>query len=362
MIDRENLERWDREHVWHPFTPMQVYAAETPLIIREARDCTLIDLDGREYLDGVSSLWCNVHGHRVAALDAAIREQLDLVAHSTLLGLGNIPSIRLARRLVEAAPPGLTRVFYSDDGATAVEVALKLAFQFWQQTTPAAPRKTRFLAGDKHVALQQVVRIDRIEPFEHGPTFIEEVCAAAAPLVASADAILVSDYGLGFAEPALVRAILARGRKPGARVAVDSRYRLFDHAGADVATPSEPEVEAMLGRPLSDESSIEAGGRLALDRLGARALILTRGSQGMLVMETGQPTRSIAAFGSGSVADVTGAGDTVIAALSLALAADADWHLAARLANAAAGIAVTRMGTATVSSAELRDALDRLPA
>ena len=144
--DRENLERWDREHVWHPFTPMQTYAAETPLIIREARGCTLIDLDGREYLDGVSSLWCNVHGHRVEALDRAIRDQLDLVAHSTLLGLGNIPSIRLARRLVEAAPEGLTRVFFSDDGATAVEVALKLAFQFWQQATPPAPRKTRFLS------------------------------------------------------------------------------------------------------------------------------------------------------------------------------------------------------------------------
>ena len=142
--DRDNLERWDREHVWHPFTPMQAYAAETPLIIREARGCYLIDLDGNEYLDGVSSLWCNVHGHRVEALDQAIRDQLDLVAHSTLLGLANVPSIRLARRLVEAAPTGLTRVFFSDDGATAVEVALKLAFQFWQQS--AAPRKTRFLS------------------------------------------------------------------------------------------------------------------------------------------------------------------------------------------------------------------------
>ena len=144
--DRENLERWDRDHVWHPFTPMQVYAAETPLIIREARGCTLIDLDGREYLDGVSSLWCNVHGHRVEALDRAIRDQLDLVAHSTLLGLGNVPSIRLARRLVEVAPKGLTRVFFSDDGATAVEVALKLAFQFWRQATTPAPRKTQFLS------------------------------------------------------------------------------------------------------------------------------------------------------------------------------------------------------------------------
>ncbi|MGH7225620.1 MAG: aminotransferase class III-fold pyridoxal phosphate-dependent enzyme, partial [Gemmataceae bacterium] len=122
---REQLEQWDREHVWHPFTPMQAYAAEPPLIIAEARGCFLIDLDGREYLDGVSSLWCNVHGHRVSQLDAALRQQLDAVAHSTLLGLSNVPAIRLARRLVELAPPDLNHVFYSDDGATAVEVALK---------------------------------------------------------------------------------------------------------------------------------------------------------------------------------------------------------------------------------------------
>ena len=168
-IDRESLERWDREHVWHPFTPMQVYAAETPLIIREARGCILIDLDGNEYLDGVSSLWCNVHGHRVEALDRAIRDQLDLVAHSTLLGLANVPSIVLARRLVEAAPPGLTRVFYSDDGATAVEVALKLAFQFWQQTSPAAPRKTRFLSltSAYHGDTLGDVSVGDLERFHH---------------------------------------------------------------------------------------------------------------------------------------------------------------------------------------------------
>jgi adenosylmethionine-8-amino-7-oxononanoate aminotransferase len=143
---REQLERWDRDHVWHPFTPMGAYAAERPLIIAGARDCFLIDLDGREYLDGVSSLWCNVHGHRVPALDQAVRTQLDAVAHSTLLGLANVASIRLARRLVELAPPGLTRVFYSDDGATAVEVALKMAFQYWRQCRNPRPEKTRFLS------------------------------------------------------------------------------------------------------------------------------------------------------------------------------------------------------------------------
>jgi adenosylmethionine-8-amino-7-oxononanoate aminotransferase len=145
-VTREQLEQWDREHVWHPFTPMQAYAAEQPLIIERAHGCFLVDLDGREYIDGVSSLWCNVHGHAVPELDGAIRAQLERVAHSTLLGLANVPAITLARRLVELAPPGLTRVFYSDDGATAVEVALKMAFQYWRQCPKPQPRKTQFLA------------------------------------------------------------------------------------------------------------------------------------------------------------------------------------------------------------------------
>jgi adenosylmethionine-8-amino-7-oxononanoate aminotransferase len=142
----EPLARWDHDHLWHPFTPMQAYAAEPPLIIERAHSCFLVDTDGREYLDGVSSLWCNVHGHRVPELDAAVRDQLDRVAHSTLLGVANVPAVRLARRLVERAPPGLTRVFFSDDGATAVEVALKMAFQYWRQCPAPQPGRTRFLA------------------------------------------------------------------------------------------------------------------------------------------------------------------------------------------------------------------------
>lgn len=144
--NREQLEQWDRDHVWHPFTAMQEYAQQQPTIIASARGCFLTDLDGREYLDGVSSLWCNVHGHHVPELDDALRRQLDAVAHSTLLGLSNIPAILLARRLVEVAPPGLSRVFYSDDGATAVEVALKMAFQYWRQCPQPRPEKTRYLA------------------------------------------------------------------------------------------------------------------------------------------------------------------------------------------------------------------------
>lgn len=127
---REQLERWDRELVWHAFTQMQEYE---PLIFTAGHGCTLVDIDGREYLDAVSSLWCNVHGHRHPRLDAAVREQLDRVAHSTSLGASNPVTIRLAERLVRLAPPGLGHVFFSDDGATAVEVALKMAFQYWRQ-------------------------------------------------------------------------------------------------------------------------------------------------------------------------------------------------------------------------------------
>ncbi len=146
LPSREQLEAWDREHVWHPFTPMQIYADETPLIIERAEGNLLYDLDGRAYIDGISSLWCNVHGHRAAELDAALHAQIDRLAHSTLLGIGNVPSIQLARRLVELAPPGLNRVFYSDNGATAVEVALKMAFQYWRQCSTPRPEKSLYLS------------------------------------------------------------------------------------------------------------------------------------------------------------------------------------------------------------------------
>jgi adenosylmethionine-8-amino-7-oxononanoate aminotransferase len=166
---RQQLEQWDRDHVWHPFTPMQTYAAEPPLIIERAHDCFLVDIEGREYIDGVSSLWCNVHGHRVPELDTALRDQLERVAHCTFLGQSNVPAIRLARKLVELAPPGLTRVFFSDDGATAVEVALKMAFQYWRQCPVPRPEKTRFLAlhGAYHGDTLGDVSVGDIGRFHH---------------------------------------------------------------------------------------------------------------------------------------------------------------------------------------------------
>src|SRR5262245_13278324 len=117
-----------------------------PLVIERAHGCTLVDIDGREYLDGVSSMWCNLHGHRHSKLDAALREQLDRVAHVTNLGTSNPTTIELAKRLVDVTPPGLNHVFFSDDGATAVEVALKMAFQYWRQCSNPRPKKTLYVA------------------------------------------------------------------------------------------------------------------------------------------------------------------------------------------------------------------------
>ena len=128
----DDLKAWDHTHMWHPFTQMQDWLADDPIIIARGEGNYLYDTEGNRYLDGVSSLWCNVHGHNHPHLNEAIRSQLEKIAHSTLLGLSNIPSISLARRLVELSPEGLTRVFYSDSGATAVEIALKIAFQYWQ--------------------------------------------------------------------------------------------------------------------------------------------------------------------------------------------------------------------------------------
>ena len=132
-VTTAELAALDRKLLWHPFTQQRGWESEElPVVIERAEGTTLWDTDGNAYIDGVSSLWCNVHGHAHPALDAAVRAQLDRVAHSTMLGLTHQPAIELARRLLAVAPPGLSRVFYSDSGSTAVEVALKMAFQWWQ--------------------------------------------------------------------------------------------------------------------------------------------------------------------------------------------------------------------------------------
>ena len=140
-LTRQLIKR-DKDFIWHPFTQMRDWLKDEPLIIEEAKGSYLKDSEGKWYLDGVSSLWVNVHGHRKKEIDAAIKRQLNKVAHSTLLGLGNVPSIELAKELIAIAPPGLAKVFYSDSGSSAVEIALKMAYQYWQYLDKA---KTRFI-------------------------------------------------------------------------------------------------------------------------------------------------------------------------------------------------------------------------
>jgi adenosylmethionine---8-amino-7-oxononanoate aminotransferase len=145
QLSTKQLSDWDRKYLWHPFTQMQEWEQEKPLIIEKGKGSYLIDTDGKKYLDGTSSIWVNLHGHRHPTLDRAIKTQLDKIAHSTFLGLSNPPAIQLARALIRIAPKGLTRVFYSDNGSTAVEVALKMAVQYWQQRRPEAGSKNTFL-------------------------------------------------------------------------------------------------------------------------------------------------------------------------------------------------------------------------
>lgn len=142
---KKNLIAADKKHVWHPFTQMAGWVNDDPtppLVIARGRGNYLYDVDGKKYLDGVSSLWTTIHGHRVPEIDAAVRAQLAAVAHTTFLGLTHEPAIRLAEKLTRIAPAGLTRVFYSDNGSTAVEVALKMAYQYWRQSGSRAPKDT----------------------------------------------------------------------------------------------------------------------------------------------------------------------------------------------------------------------------
>jgi len=139
----EELVEKNKKYVWNPFTQMKDYLTDDPVIIASGDGCKLIDVQGNAYFDGVSSVWLNVHGHRVPELDQAIRDQLDLIAHSTLLGQANIPAILLAEQLIGIMPKGLAKVFYSDSGATSVEIAIKMAYQYWQHQ--GQPEKTGFI-------------------------------------------------------------------------------------------------------------------------------------------------------------------------------------------------------------------------
>ena len=171
----------DRTYLWHPFTQQQGWHDEDAPIIERGDGAYLWDVDGRRYIDGVSSLWCNVHGHRHPAIDIAIRDQMDRVSHSTMLGLTHEPAIELAKRLVAIAPPGLQRVFYSDSGSTASEIALKMAFQFWQQRGGDDARRTKFvtLRDAYHGDTIGSVSVGGIDLFHatYGPLLFETLSA-----------------------------------------------------------------------------------------------------------------------------------------------------------------------------------------
>jgi D-glycero-beta-D-manno-heptose-7-phosphate kinase len=222
------------------------------------------------------------------------------------------------------------------------------------------PVKTRILAGGVHSAKQQVVRIDRAGT-EPAPAILRRVEAALVKALRRADVVIVSDYGSGLATPALWRRALAAAKlKRPPVVLVDSRYGLAGFSGMTACTPNESEVEALLGVRINDDRAVlEQAGRTLLNRLACRAVLVTRGSRGMALFEPGRPTDHIPIIGSDQIADVTGAGDTVIATFALALAAGATFGQAARLANHAGGLVVMKRGTATVSREELAASIAR---
>jgi rfaE bifunctional protein kinase chain/domain len=222
----------------------------------------------------------------------------------------------------------------------------------------STPVKTRILAGGVHSAKQQVVRIDRAGG-RVTPALRRRVARALARAMTRADAVIMSDYGGGLVTPDLWQRVHVGAKRTRAPLLlVDSRYALADFRGLTACTPNESEVEALLGIQIGDDrGALERAGRMLLERLACRAVLITRGSRGMALFEPGCPTDQIPIVGSDQIADVTGAGDTVIAAFSVALAAGATYGEAARLANYAGGLVVMKRGTATVSAEELSAAL-----
>ena len=263
-------------------------------------------------------------------------------ATSRLVGLLGYADVD--RRLLRAFPKGVDRT-----GVMRVK----------RYRTPV---KTRILAGGLHSARQQIVRIDREGSAPDDDRTGSKVERAAAAALAGCDAVLVSDYGSGLVTPAFVtllkRRLAKRGRRRRIPILVDSRHQLLRYRGVTACTPNESEAEAMLGRPVGDDPRrLERAGREILKRTRSEGVVLTRGSRGMSVFVPGQRTAHLPIYSTDEVADVTGAGDTVIAAIALALASGASIYEAARLATYAGGLVVMKRGTATVSGDELRHAV-----
>jgi rfaE bifunctional protein kinase chain/domain len=220
------------------------------------------------------------------------------------------------------------------------------------------PVKSRILAGRAHSTKQQIVRVDRYSPLAPRSAARRAVERSLRAFRGRVDGVLVSDYGCGLLDPSLVRAAVAFARRRRIPVTVDSRFALLRFRGMTAVTPNEPEVEEALGITIGhDRRRLEAAGRTLLERLGCKAVLVTRGSDGMALFEPGRTPLHIPIHGTDEVADVTGAGDTVIATFTLALATGATPAEAARLANCAGGIVVMKHATATVAAEELLAAI-----
>jgi rfaE bifunctional protein kinase chain/domain len=226
-----------------------------------------------------------------------------------------------------------------------------------QESGRRTPVKTRVMAGGYQATRQQVVRIDREPQGEPQPLTDDALVEKLASLAARADAVLISDYGYGTVTSRVLDRVRAVTRAANAVVTVDSRYDLPRFTGITAATPNEAELEALSAAPVDDERAVEKAGRQLLERLDARLLLVTRGSRGMALLEREGSSTFLPIHGTDQIADVTGAGDTVISAFTVALAAGAAAVEAATLANVAGGIVVMKRGTATVSAAELTQAL-----
>jgi rfaE bifunctional protein kinase chain/domain len=222
--------------------------------------------------------------------------------------------------------------------------------------------KTRILAGMAHTSRQQVVRVDR-EPQEAPNSHLtRELYLAARNYAHASDALLVSDYGYGSASPAIVSTLRQKGKLGSVPIILDSRYRMLQYEGVTAATPNEPEVEEALGFRIGhDWNKLLQAGEQLMSRMKMQSLVITRGRDGMAAFDQKNKAIDIPIFGSDQVADVTGAGDTVIAAFTAALAAGATTEEAAQLANYAGGIVVMKRGTATASREELLAAIDKVP-
>ena len=222
------------------------------------------------------------------------------------------------------------------------------------RTTPV---KTRIMAGGYQATRQQVVRLDREPAGEPQPVTEDALLARLTALTSRVDAIVISDYGYGTVTPRIFDEVKAIARRTGAVVSVDSRYQLPRFTGVTAATPNEAELEQLTGVVVDDERAVEKAGRQLLERLDARIVLVTRGSRGMALFERDGASSFIPIHGTDEIADVTGAGDTVISTFTLALASGATPLQAATLANVAGGIVVMKRGTATVAPSELRQAI-----